>query len=101
MTTKHDTLSIDMIERAARILKSLGHPTRLAIVEILYNDEKNVTDIQTALGLPQAVTSQHLRFMERRDILKSRREGVQVFYRLKDEFITQILECVQRCAQKL
>ncbi|MEJ2051753.1 MAG: metalloregulator ArsR/SmtB family transcription factor [Calditrichota bacterium] len=70
---------------------------RLAIIDTLADGERNVSDIQESIGEPQAITSQHLRLMERRNILSSRKEGVQVFYHLRDVFITKILECVRSC----
>ncbi len=91
------SLDSELLQKASRVLKTLGHPTRLAIIEVLENGEKKVGDIQEAIGEPQAITSQHLRLMENRDILISRKEGVQVYYSLKDKFITQILNCIRRC----
>lgn len=97
--TAHITSDIDpiLLQRASRILKTLGHPTRLAIIDVLSEGELNVTEIQHAIDEPQAITSQHLRLMESRDILVSRKEGVQVFYQLKDAFITKILGCIRTC----
>ena len=92
-----ESLDSNLLQKASRVLKTLGHPTRLAIIEVLESGERNVTDIQNAIGEPQAITSQHLRLMENRDILVSRKDGVQVYYSLKDQFITQILNCIRRC----
>jgi len=94
------SLEPDILQRASAILKTLGHPLRLAIIDTLADGERNVTDIQAAIGESQAITSQHLRLMERRNILVSRKDGVQVFYRLKDQFITKILECVRSCGME-
>lgn len=93
-------LEPDILQRASVILKTLGHPLRLSIIDTLAGGERNVTEIQEAIGEPQAITSQHLRLMERRNILVSRKDGVQVFYRLKDQFITKILECVRSCGME-
>ncbi len=86
-----------VMQKAAKVLKTLGHPVRIAIIEALKDEELKVSDIQERIGEPQAITSQHLRLMENREILSSRRDGVQVFYRLRDEFITKILECIRSC----
>ncbi|MCF7803830.1 MAG: metalloregulator ArsR/SmtB family transcription factor [Candidatus Marinimicrobia bacterium] len=101
MNTKTTSLDPEQMQHAARVLKTLGHPTRLAIIETLEEGERNVTDIQETIGEPQAITSQHLRLMESREILTSRRDGVQVYYDLKNKFITQILECIKGCGRKL
>lgn len=87
----------ETMQKAATILKTLGHPVRIAIIEVLEDGEMNVSEIQDEIGESQAITSQHLRLMESRDIVISRRQGVQVFYRLRDEFITKILGCIRSC----
>lgn len=97
MTTIETSLNPEKVQKAAKVLKTLGHPTRISILESLQDGEMNVTDIQNNINEPQAITSQHLRLMEEREILKSRREGVQVFYSLRDEFINRILGCIQQC----
>ena len=90
-------LDPETMQKAARILKTLGHPVRITILEALENGELNVSQIQERIGESQAITSQHLRLMESRDILISRQDGVQVFYRVKDQFITKILGCIRSC----
>jgi DNA-binding transcriptional ArsR family regulator len=47
-------------ERKAELLKILGHPVRLCIVNGLITKECNVTGIQDCLKLPQSTISQHL-----------------------------------------
>ncbi|MBS1271784.1 MAG: HTH-type transcriptional repressor SmtB [Candidatus Marinimicrobia bacterium] len=101
MTTSTIDLDAEQLQHAAVVLKTLGHPIRLGIIETLEAGPRNVSDIQESIGEPQAITSQHLRLMESRDILSSERDGVQVFYQLKNQFITQILECIKSCGSKL
>lgn len=101
MNTLTKSLDPGQLQFASQVLKTLGHPTRLAIIEALEDGPKNVTDIQETIGEPQAITSQHLRLMESREILTSERDGVQVYYQLKNQFITQILECIKGCGSNL
>jgi len=91
----------EMLQRMSAILKALGHPVRLAIIEVLAEGEHNVSEIQKAIGESQPITSQHLRFMESRDVVTSRQDGVQVFYQLKNVFVIKILECIQTCGLDL
>jgi ArsR family transcriptional regulator len=97
MTDIQTTLEPAKLQKAAAVLKTLGHPVRIAIIDALERGELNVTEIQETINEPQAITSQHLRLMEERDILKSRKDGVQVFYSLRDKFIQQILGCIKQC----
>ena len=87
-----------MILDAAEVLKCIGHPTRLAILEMLdERGEQNVRAIQDALGLDQPTTSQHLGLMRDKGIVVGRREGVNVYYRVRDEKVTRVLECIRHC----
>jgi ArsR family transcriptional regulator len=86
-----------VLQRAAEIIKLLGHPERLKIVEVLEEGEATVTDIQEALGLPQAIVSQHLAKMRGADIVAARRDGVHVYYRIKEAKVPHILRCIRTC----
>jgi DNA-binding transcriptional ArsR family regulator len=88
----------DTILQAAEMLKCIGHPVRLQILELLEEaGEQNVTAIYGALGLDQPLTSQHLILMRDKGIVKSRREGVNVFYRIGDERVIRVLDCIRSC----
>ena len=50
-------LDVQIFQRAAEILKTIGHPIRLRIVYCLDSGERTVTEIQEAIGQPQAITS--------------------------------------------
>ena len=91
------SVSPAVLQRAAEIIKLLGHPERLKIVEVLEEDEATVTDIQEALGLPQAIVSQHLAKMRGADIVAARRDGVHVYYRIKEAKVPHILRCIRTC----
>jgi len=91
-------LSLDIIQDAARVLKCIGHPVRLRIIELLdERRELNVGSVCVALELEQAIASQHLTLMRDRGILRSRRDGVNVYYGIADEKVPQVIECLRRC----
>jgi ArsR family transcriptional regulator len=91
-------LSLDIIQDAARVLKCIGHPVRLRIIELLdESGELNVGSVCVALELEQAIASQHLTLMRDRGILHSRRDGVNVYYGIADEKVPQVIECLRRC----
>jgi ArsR family transcriptional regulator len=91
------TIEPRQLARAADIIKMLGHPDRLKIVEVLEPGEVAVTEIQEALGLPQAIVSQHLAKMRGCDIVAARRDGNHVFYRIIEPKVQHILDCIRRC----
>jgi ArsR family transcriptional regulator len=87
----------EVLRRAAEIIKLLGHPERLKIVEVLEGGEATVSDIQDQLGLPQAIVSQHLARLRGADVVEARRDGVHVHYRLIEEKVHHILHCIRTC----
>jgi len=99
MTDKHEEnemLSVELLRRVADVLRMLAHPLRLRIIENLrYRSEVPVHEISEALHIPQATASQHLNLMRRAGIIKSRRQGKEVFYSIADERCVGILECMR------
>ena len=71
------------------LLKALAHQRRLEIVHLLRDQELPVSDIHQMLDLPQANISQHLMILRDAKIVKTRREGKQVFYQIYDPKIMQ------------
>ncbi|UCC71780.1 MAG: helix-turn-helix transcriptional regulator [Gemmatimonadota bacterium] len=95
MIPRFDKLSVEAVQQAATMLKCIGHPVRLQIIELLdRTGEQNVTTIYEALSIEQAVASQHLNLMRDKGILASRREGVNVYYRINDSRVTQVIDCI-------
>lgn len=82
-------------EREAEILKTLGHPIRLKIIEGLLECECCVKNIWTALGLPQATVSQHLALLKNKNIVSSERRGVQMCYSICDETVLKIMKVLK------
>lgn len=92
------TIGVDTVQDAARVLKCIGHPVRLRIIELLDNEgEKSVSEIREAVGLEQATTSQHLNLMRDKGILTARRDGVNVFYDISDEKVVRVIDCLRSC----
>ncbi|MGD2218554.1 MAG: metalloregulator ArsR/SmtB family transcription factor [Gemmatimonadales bacterium] len=95
MTARSQKLSVEAVQQAATMLKCIGHPIRLQIIELLdRTGEQNVTTIYEALKIEQAVASQHLNLMRDKGILASRRNGVNVYYRIDDPRVTQVIDCI-------
>ena len=66
----------DKLEKAAFILKTVAHPTRLAIVDLLSQNEKlSVNEICEVLDCEQSLLSHHLINMKLKGILRSEKDG--------------------------
>jgi ArsR family transcriptional regulator len=86
-----------VLERAARVIRVLGHPLRLRILELLETGERNVADLQDELDASQAVISQQLAILRAEDVVAPRREGPRVFYRIIEPKVGHILDCIRQC----
>jgi DNA-binding transcriptional ArsR family regulator len=81
----------------AAIIKCLGHPLRLLLLDALVDGERTVTELQEATGEAQATVSRQLAIMRGRDVVDSRRDGVNVYYRIVEPRVHTILECIRGC----
>ena len=83
-------------EKVSETLKALAHPARLKMVTGLLKDECNVAQIQKVLGLPQSTISQHLRILKNADIIKGRKEGTKICYRVIDVRVRKFVEIIKK-----
>lgn len=79
-------------EKKAEILKTLGHPVRLCIVNGLITRECNVTGIQDCLRLPQSTISQHLGILKAHGIIKGKRKGLEIIYSVVDRDVIRLVK---------
>jgi ArsR family transcriptional regulator len=75
----------------AEFFKTLGHPLRIRILELLAPGEQSVSDLLEALDIPQPQLSQQLGVLRRAGFVAARREGPSVVYALADERIVDLL----------
>lgn len=97
MATKQK-ISPDKLEKAAYILKTIAHPLRLTIIEYLtVKDELSVSQICELLQAEQSLVSHHLQNLKLKGLLASRKEGVSMYYKLKEKGLIEIIRCVEKC----
>ena len=86
------------LEKAAYILKTIAHPTRLAIIDILDQYQQlPVNEVCRLLKGEQSVISHHLINMKLKGLLTASKSGNQVYYSLKEHNLLQIIACVSNC----
>ncbi len=92
------SLENEKLEKVAYILKTIAHPLRIGIVDILSKyDEKSVNEICDSLGSEQSLTSHHLQNMKLKGILGSRRDGKNIYYHLKIKEVISVISCIENC----
>jgi DNA-binding transcriptional ArsR family regulator len=95
---EHTDIQKQEMEKAAFILKSIAHPSRLAIIDILSKQPwQAVSEISDKLDMEQSLTSHHLNIMKVKGVLESKREGKSIRYKLKLTEVTQVLSCIEHC----
>lgn len=85
-----------MYDQQVQIYKVLTHPARLAILEILQDGEHCVCHMEALLGFRQAYISQQLSVLREAGLVQDRHEGWNVFYRVSDQRIYEVLNAVRR-----
>lgn len=79
----------------AEVCKAFAHQTRLAILNALRDKEMTVTDMAQALGVAKGNLAQHLAILKQRQIVGTRREGINVYYHVTDPKIIQACELMR------
>ena len=86
-------------KRKAEIIKAMAHPSRLAILHSLGEGEKCVCELQRVVGADMSTVSKHLAVMKTAGLLTSRKQGLQVFYRLRTPCVLDVFACVEGVLQ--
>src|SRR3990172_8476372 len=79
----------------AEISKTLAHPLRLAILHNLKSGERTVNQLTQKIGASQSNISQHLSILRQRQIVKTRKDGTNIFYRVASPKISQACDMVR------
>ena len=73
------------MKNEAGIFKALADETRLRVLLLLLDGELCVCEIIAALDLPQSTVSRHLAYLKRTGWVSDRKQGVWMYYHLKDD----------------
>jgi ArsR family transcriptional regulator, zinc-responsive transcriptional repressor len=83
------------LERASECLRTLAHPHRLRMVQMLLRDRYTVGELAEACGIPSHMASEHLRLMQRCGFLSNEKEGRRAYYRIAEMHLAAIMTCVE------
>ena len=84
LTNSDRTIHQKIFQMQCEICKSLGHPIRLQIVDLLNKSDSSASDLITAISISKGSLSKHMSLLTHGGIVESRREGRQIFYHLTD-----------------
>ena len=85
---------MNIYETQSNLLKALSHSTRLAILDILRDGEQCVCHMEATLGLRQAYISQQLMILKQAGLLESRRDGLNLYYRVIKPEVFSVLDAI-------
>ena len=85
----------EALAQAAECLKTLAHPMRIRIVQLLLHGRYTVGELAQDCGIPDNVASEHLRLMQRCGFFTSQREGRRVYYRVAEPHLKQLIACIE------
>ncbi len=94
--TRTSKKQLEAFAEAAECLRTLAHPHRLRIVQLLLSGAPyTVNDLAETCGITQPMTSDHLRLMQRCGFLTSEKEGRTVYYSIAEPHLAQIMSCIE------
>lgn len=94
---KNDHFSKDQAIYYSEMLKALGHPIRLRIIDILSQGEMCVGDLAENLGEKQAIVSQQLKILKMVGLLNLDRRSGRSYYSLPNDNLVDLLGCIRQC----
>ena len=83
-------------EQATVLLTAMANPKRLLILCELLDGERNVSELGEKVGLAQSPLSQHLSKLRAWNMVKTRRDGQQVYYTIASDEVRQVIETLYR-----
>src|ERR671936_3187780 len=92
------TAKTALFDALASVAQALGSGRRAEIVDVLAQGERSVDELASEISQTIANTSQHLRVLARAGLVRSRREGTRVFYRLASERVSALWAAVRDVA---
>jgi ArsR family transcriptional regulator, zinc-responsive transcriptional repressor len=93
--TRQKLIEMEALGQAAECLRTLAHPHRLRIVQMLLAGKYTVGELAEACGIPSHMASEHLRLMQRCRFLSVDKEGRRAYYSVCEPHLASIMACVE------
>src|ERR671937_677557 len=87
-----------LFDAQSSVARALGNGRRAEIVDVLAQGERSVDELASEISQSVANTSQHLQVLARAGLVRSRREGTRVFYRLASDRVAELWVAVRDVA---
>ena len=80
----------------AEFFKALAHPLRIAVLDALRGGELGVNELGALLKVEQSTLSQQLAVLRARNIVEGRKEGLNVYYSVRDTTVFKLLDVAKQ-----
>ena len=90
-----ELISLVALAQAAECLKTLAHPHRLRMVQMLLRGRYTVGELAEACGIPSHMASEHLRLMQHCGFLTSEKDGRKAYYQIVENHLANIMACIE------
>ena len=91
-----DVLSLEVLGEAAECLRTIAHPHRLRMIQLMLQGEHTVGELAESCGIASHMASEHLMLMRRCGLLESEPRGRRVYYHVVEEHLADIVKCIKR-----
>ena len=94
-TRATDLLDLDALGQAAECLRTIAHPHRLRMIQLMLDGEHTVGELAETCEIPSHMASEHLMLMKRCGLLKSEQRSRRVYYQVAEPHLASIMECIK------
>lgn len=88
-------IPLENLAQAAECLKTLAHPVRLRMVQMLLRERYTVGELAETCGVQSHVASEHLRLMQHCQLLQRERSGREMYYSIAEPHLKNIMKCIE------
>lgn len=88
-------VDLESLGQAAECLRTLAHPVRIRMVQLLLHDRYTVGELAEDCGVLENVASEHLRLMQRCGFFTSEKVGRHVYYQIAEPHLERIIDCIE------
>jgi len=92
---KTELLGMDALDHAAGRLRTIAHPHRLRMIQMLLGESYTVGELAEACNIPPSSASEHLGKMRDRGLLVGNRKGRMIYYSIAEDGLQSIMNCIE------
>lgn len=91
-----DKMNMHELEAGAKVMRALGHPVRLGVLQCLNNGEKSVNELAELMECSQSMMSQQLSILENQRVIGCRKDGTTKYCSLRNPAFMDMYRCLHQ-----